>query len=57
MVKNTPAVLETWVRSLGWQDPLEEGIAPTPVFLPEESLWIEVPDGLRSMGWQRVGHD
>ena len=37
MVKNLPAVQETWVRSLGWEDPLEEGMQPTPVFLPGES--------------------
>ena len=32
-VKNPPAVQETWIRSLGWEDPLEEGMATTPVFL------------------------
>ena len=37
MVKNPPAMQETWVRSLGWEDPLEEGRQPTPVFLPGES--------------------
>ena len=40
MVKNLPANavdLEMWVRSLGWEDPLEEGMAPTLVFLPGES--------------------
>ena len=37
MVKNLPAVLETWVRSLGWEDPLEKEWLPTPVFLPGES--------------------
>ena len=41
MVKNLPAEQETWVPSLGWDDPLEEGMAlqytPTPVFLPGES--------------------
>jgi len=37
MVKNLPAVWETWVHSLGWEDPLEEGLQPTPVFLPGES--------------------
>ena len=37
MVKNLPAVRETWVPSLGWEDPLEEGMAPTPVSLPGES--------------------
>ena len=35
-VKNLPAVQETWVQSLGWEDPLEEDMAPTPVFLPGE---------------------
>ena len=34
MVKNLPAVQETWVQSLDWEDPLEEGMATTPVFLP-----------------------
>ena len=38
MVKNPPAMQETWVLSLGWEDPLGEGMAkPTPVFLPGES--------------------
>ena len=32
---------ETWVQSLGWEDPLEESMATTPVFLPGESLWSE----------------
>ena len=36
MVKCLPAMQETWVQSLGWEDPLEEG-QPTPVFLPGES--------------------
>ena len=57
MVKNLPAMQETWVRSLGWEDPLEEGWQPTPVFLPEESPWTEDPGGLLSMGSQRAGHD
>ena len=34
MVKNLPATWETWVRPVGWEDPLEKGMAPTPVFLP-----------------------
>ena len=37
MVKNLPAVWETWVHSLGWEDLLEKGLQPTPVFLPGES--------------------
>ena len=36
MVKNLPAMKETWVRSLGWEDPLEREGQPTPVFLPGE---------------------
>ena len=36
LVKNLPAIWETWVRSLGWEDPLEKGRLPTPVFLPGE---------------------
>ena len=37
MVKNLTAMQETWVRSLGWENPLEEGMQPTPIFLPGES--------------------
>ena len=37
MVKNPPAMQETWVQSLGWEDPLEEEWQSTPVFLPGES--------------------
>ena len=37
LVMNPPAMQETWVRSLGWEDPLEKEMAPTPVFLPGES--------------------
>ena len=56
-VKNLPAMLETWVRSLGWEDPLEEGMAATPLFLPGESPWSEEPGGLQSVGLQRVRRD
>ena len=37
MVKNLPTTQETWVQSLGQEDPLEKGMQPTPVFLPGES--------------------
>ena len=37
MVKNLPVMQETWVQSLGWEDSLEEGMQPTPVFLPGKS--------------------
>ena len=53
MVKN---MQETQVRSLGWEDPLEKGRQPTPVFLPGESPWAEEPGELQTMGSQRVGH-
>ena len=57
MVKNLPAIWETWTRSLGWEDPLEEGVATHPVFLPGESPWTVEPVGLQSIGSQRVGQD
>ena len=57
MVKNPPAVPETWVQSLGWEDPLEEGMATHPSFLAWRIPWTEEPGGLQSMGSQRVGHD
>ena len=46
MVKNPPAMQETWVQSLGWEHPLEEEMQLTPVFLPGESPWTEEPSGL-----------
>ena len=49
-VKNLPAMQETWVRSLGWEDPLERERLPTPVFWPREFHGL-------SMGSQRVGHN
>ena len=57
MVKNPPAVHETWVRSLGWEDPLEEGMATLSNILAWRIPWTEEPGGLQSMGSQRVGHD
>ena len=56
-VKNPPAMWETWVRSLGWEDPLEKGMQPALVLLPGESPWTKEPGGLQSMGSQRVRHD
>ena len=55
--KNLPAVRETWAPSLGWEDPLEEGMATHASILPGESPWIEEPGRLQSMGSQRVRHD
>ena len=57
MVKNLPATQETWVRSLDWEDPLEEGMATHPSILAWKIAWTEEPGRLQSMGLQRVGHD
>ena len=57
MVKNLSAMRKTWVWSLGWEDPVEEGMVTHSVFLPGESPWTEEPGRLQSMGSQRVGHD
>ena len=56
-VKNPPAMQETWVRSLGWEDPLEEGMAAHSSILAWRIPWTEVPGELQSMGSQRVQHD
>ena len=56
MVKNPPAMWETWVQFLGWEDPLEEGMATHPSTLAWRILWTEKPGRLQSLGSQRVGH-
>ena len=48
---------EIWVQSLGWEDPLEKGMATHSSILPGESPWTEEPGGLQFMGSQRIGHD
>ena len=50
MVKNLPTMQETWVRSLGWDDPLEKGRATHSSILVWRIAWTEEPDGLQSMG-------
>ena len=57
MVKCLPAMRETWVRFLGWEDPLEEEMATHASILAWRIPWTEDPDRLQSMGSQRVGHD
>ena len=52
LVKNPPAMWETWVRSLGWEDPLEKGKATYSSIL----AW-RIPGTVESMGLQRVRHD
>ena len=56
-VKNLPAMWETWVRSLGWEDPLKEGMATPSSILAWRIPRTEEPGGLQSMGLQRVEHD
>ena len=57
MVKSLPAVQETWVQSLGWEDPLEKGMATHSSILAWRIQWTEKPGRLQSMGSQRVGDD
>ena len=56
-VKNPPAMQETQVQSLGWEDALEECMATHCSILAWRIPWTEEPGGLQSMGSQRVGHD
>ena len=56
-VKNLPAMWETWVQSLGQEDPLEKEMATYFSILAWKIPWMEEPGRLQSMGLQRVGHD
>ena len=56
MVKNLPTVWQTWVGSLGQEDPLEKGMATHSSILAWRIPRTEEPGGLQSMGSQRVGH-
>ena len=57
MVKNLPAKQDTQVRSLGLEGTLEKGMAIHSSSLAWRIPWTEEPDGLQSVGSQRVGHD
>ena len=57
MVKHLPAMQETWVQSLSWEDPLEKGMATHSSIPAWKIPWTEEPGGLQSMGSQRIGHD
>ena len=60
VIKNPPAMQETqetWVQSLGWEVPLEEGMATHSTVLAWRIPWTEEPGRLQSKGSQRVGHD
>ena len=55
-VKSSPP-MQMWLRSLGWEDPLEEGMATHSSILPWRIPWTEEPGGVQSMGLHRVGHN
>ena len=57
LVKNPPAMWETWVRSLGWEDLLEKGMATRSSRIAWRILGTEEPGGFQSVGSQRVGHN
>ena len=56
-VKNLLAMQETWVQFLGWEDPLEKGMAIHSITLAWRTPWIEQPGGLQFMESQKLGHD
>ena len=56
-INRLPAMQETRVRSLGWEDPLEKEMATHSSILAWRIPWLEEPSGLQSTGSQRVGHD
>ena len=57
MVENLPAMEETWVQFLGWEDPLEKGMVTHSSILAWRLSWREEPGRLQSMQEQRVRHD
>ena len=56
-MKNLPAMWETWVQSLGWEDPLEKELATQSSILAWRILWTEELGRLQSMGLQRGGYN
>ena len=57
MVKRLPTMRETWVQSLGWEDPLEKEMTTYPSTLTWKIPWAEEPGRLQFMGSLRIGHD
>ena len=57
MVNNLPAMQETRLQFLGWEDPLEKGMAIYSTILAWRNPWTEVPGGLQSIGLQKVRHN
>ena len=56
-LKRLPPMWETWVQSLGWEDPLEKEVVTHSSILDLRIPWMEKPGRLQSTGSQRVGHD
>ena len=56
MVKNLPVIWGIQIQSLGWEDPLEKGMATHSSIIAWRIPWTEEPGGLQSVGLQRVGH-
>ena len=56
-VKSVPAMWETWIQSLDWEDPLEKEMTTHSSILAWRILWTEEPSGLQFMESQRVGHN
>ena len=57
MVKNLPAMWETWIQCLDWEVPLEKRMATYSSIVAWGIPWTEEPGGLQSTGSQRIGHD
>ena len=57
MIRNLPDMWKTQVQSLGWEDPLEKGMATHSSILARRIPWTEEPGGLQSMESQKVRHD
>ena len=57
MIKNLPAMQETWIQSLGWEDPLEQRMATHSSILARRIPWTEEPGKPQSMGLQIVRYN
>ena len=57
MIQNSPTMRETWIQSLGWEDPLEEGMATHSSIRARDFPWTKEPGRLQSTESQRVRHD
>ena len=57
MIKNLSAMQETWLQSLGQEDPLEKGMATCFSIFAWKTPWTKKPGWLQSMGSQKVEHD